>query len=265
MDTATAARVANPAEIYDQSFVPALFARWGRVVAEAARIAPGDRVLDVACGTGALTLAAAERAGPSGAVTGLDANPAMLDVARTKPVRVDWQEGRAEDLPFADATFDAVVSQFGMMFFDDPARALVEMRRVLTPGGRVAVAVFDAIDTSPGYDALAHLLDRLFGREVGDALRAPFALGDATHLHQLAQTAFPGATVVQHEGTVTFPSVADLIETEHACIWTLGGLIDDHQAEQLKREAERELLPFVGADGAVAFKMPALILTARSC
>jgi ubiquinone/menaquinone biosynthesis C-methylase UbiE len=262
MDTTTAAHAANPAEIYERSFVPALFARWGPVVAEAARIVPGDRVLDVACGTGALTLAVAERAGRSGAVTGLDPNPAMLDVARKKPVRVDWREGRAEDLPFADASFDAVVSQFGMMFFDDPGRALVEMRRVLAPGGRVAVAVFDAIETAPGYDALAKLLDRLFGRRVGDALRAPFALGDAARLHELAQSAFRGATVVRYEGAVTFPSIAELIDTEHACIWTLGGLIDHTQAEQLRREAEQELLPFVASDGTVAFTMPALIVSA---
>ena len=262
MDASTTARAANPAEIYDRSFVPALFARWGPVVAEAARIAPGDRVLDIACGTGALTLAVAERAGPSGAVTGLDANPAMLEVARTKPVRVDWREGRAENLHFPDAAVDVVVSQFGMMFFADPARAFAEMRRVLAPRGRLALAVFDAIEASPGYGALAHLLDRMFGREVGDAMRAPFSLGDAARLRDLAASAFPEATVAQHQGAVTFPSIGELIETEHACIWTLGGLIDDGQVARLKEEAEQELSPFRGPDGSVSFDMPALIVTA---
>jgi 2-polyprenyl-3-methyl-5-hydroxy-6-metoxy-1,4-benzoquinol methylase len=73
MSTIAAAR--GPADIYDEAFVPALFAQWGPVVAEAAGVGPGERVLDVACGTGALTLAVADRVGPAGSVVGLDANP----------------------------------------------------------------------------------------------------------------------------------------------------------------------------------------------
>jgi ubiquinone/menaquinone biosynthesis C-methylase UbiE len=255
-------RTAEPAEIYDRAFVPALFARWGPVVAEAARIRAGDRVLDVACGTAALTLAAAERAGPSGRVAGLGPNPGMLAVARTKHCAAEWHEGKAEALPFEDDAFNAVVSQFGLMFFDDPARAFAEMARILAPGGRLAVAVFDAVETSPGYDALARLCERLFGRAIGDAMRAPFACGDAERLRGLAAGAFPGATVARHEGEVRFPSIAALIETEHACIWTLGGLIDADQAARLRREAGRELRTFVRPDGSVAFAMPALIVTA---
>jgi ubiquinone/menaquinone biosynthesis C-methylase UbiE len=262
MTTTAPARTAEPAEIYDRAFVPALFARWGPVVAEAARIRSGDRVLDVACGTGALTLAAAERAGPSGRVAGLDPNPGMLAVARAKPGAAEWHEGKAEALPFEDAAFDAVVSQFGLMFFDDPSRAFAEMARVLAPGGRLAVAVFDSVEASPGYDALARLCDRLFGREVGDAIRAPFAFGHGERLRSLAADTFPGAEVARHEGEVRFPSVAVLIETEHACIWTLGGLIDADQAAHLRLEAEHELRPFVRPDGSVAFAMPALIVTA---
>jgi ubiquinone/menaquinone biosynthesis C-methylase UbiE len=262
MNTAAETRPTNPAEIYERSFVPALFSRWGPVVAHAARIGPGDRVLDIACGTGALTLAAAERAGPGGAVTGLDPNPAMLEVARAKSVSVDWREGSAEALPFEDAAFEAVVSQFGLMFFEDAPRAFAEMRRVLAPGGRLAVAVFDAVEAAPGYDVLARLLDRQCGREIGDAMRAPFALGDATRLSELAASAFPDATVTRHDGHVHFPCVADLVETEHSCIWTLGGMIDDEQAARLREAAEHELRSFVRSDGAVTFAMPALIVTA---
>ena len=87
-------------------------------------------------GTGALTLAVAETVGPSGSVVGLDANPQMLAVARRKPARIEWLEGRAEALPLPDASFDAVVSQFGFMFFDDRPQALREMIRVARPGGR---------------------------------------------------------------------------------------------------------------------------------
>lgn len=262
MTTTTQTRATDPAEIYDRSFVPALFARWGPVVADAAGTRAGDHVLDIACGTGALTLACAERAGPTGAVTGLDANPEMLAVARAKPDSVAWREGRAEALPFDDAAFDAVVSQFGMMFFDDIPRAFAEMRRVLAPGGRLAVAVFDAVETAPGYDVLARLLDQQCGRQTGDAMRAPFALGDSTRLRVLAAAEFPDATVTRHEGHVRFPSVGDLVETEHSCIWTLGGLIDRDQLARLRDAAEHEMQPFVGPDGSIAFAMPALIVTA---
>jgi ubiquinone/menaquinone biosynthesis C-methylase UbiE len=176
MSTIAAAR--GPADIYDEAFVPALFAQWGPVVAEAAGVGPGERVLDVACGTGALTLAVADRVGPAGSVVGLDANPEMLAVARRKPTAIEWVEGRAEAPPLPDSSFDAVVSQFGLMFFDDRAGALRQMMRVLRPGGRIAVAVCDAVENSPGYAAFAALLDRLFGTAVGDAFRAPFVLGD---------------------------------------------------------------------------------------
>jgi len=262
MTTTAETRTPDPAKIYDRSFVPALFARWGPVVAHAARIRPGDRVLDIACGTGALTLAAAERAGPDGEVIGLDPNPAMLEVARAKSVAIDWREGSAEALPFDDAVFDAVISQFGLMFFDDTARAFAEMYRVLAPGGRLALAVFDAVETAPGYDLLAKLLDRQCGREIGNAVRAPFAMGDADNLRALAACTFPNATVTRHEGEVHFPSIADLVETEDACIWTLGGLIDTEQAARLRDAAEQELRPFVRPDGAIIFAMPALIVTA---
>lgn len=259
----TAIEKHRPAEVYDQCFVPALFAHWGPVVAAAAGIGPGERVIDVACGTGALTLAAAERAGPRGSVVGLDLNPEMLAVARGKPSAIDWCEAPAEALPFPDADFDAVVSQFGLMFFADPVAALAEMRRVLRPGGRLAVAVCDGIDTSPGYATLASLLDRLFGRDVGDALRAPFALGDPSRLLTLTEAAgIAGAKATPHQGTVRFTSIEALVSTERACIWTLGGLLDEGQFDTLRREALVELQPFVTAESGVSFAMPALVLTA---
>jgi SAM-dependent methyltransferase len=261
MSTIAAAR--GPADVYDESFVPALFAQWGPVVAEAAGVGRGERVLDVACGTGALTLAVADRVGPAGSVVGLDANPEMLAVARRKPTAIEWVEGRAEAPPLPDASFDAVVSQFGLMFFDDRAGALRQMMRVLRPGGRMAVAVCDAVENSPGYAAFAALLDRLFGTAVGDAFRAPFVLGDPVQLLAIARAAGIGnASVAQHRGAVRFASVASLVATERACAWTLGGLLDEEQFARLLEGAKTELEPFVGAGGSILFDMPALILTA---
>lgn len=253
----------SPAEVYDDFFVPALFQQWGKVVADAAGTKPGERVLDVACGTGVLACAAAERVGMHGAVVGLDPNEEMLVVARRKSARVEWKIGRAESLPFPDASFDRVVSQFGFMFFEDRPAALREMTRVLRPGGRLALAVCDALDHSPGYAVLAELLHRLFGREAADAFRAPFGLGDPKQLLSLCAAAgIHDAQVTRSDGTVRFRSIESLVSTERACVWTLGGLLDDAQFDRLLEQSEESLRPFAAADGTVAFVMPALIVTA---
>jgi ubiquinone/menaquinone biosynthesis C-methylase UbiE/uncharacterized protein (DUF1330 family) len=252
-----------PAEIYDQLFVPALFQQWGNVVASAADIRPGQRVVDVGCGTGVLAMAAADRVGPQGTVVGIDPNEGMLAVARRKSTRIDWREGRAESLPLPDESFDAVVSQFALMFFEDRVGALREMMRVLRPGGRLAVAVCDALDHSPGYAALAELLRELFGERVANAFRSPFNLGEPKRLLSLcAEAGVAGAKVAQHEGTVRFASIEAMISTERACVMTLGGLLDDKQFERLLASAKQALRPFAGADGKVAFAMPALIAIA---
>lgn len=258
-------RTRNPADVYDTRFVPALFAQWAPVVAAEAGVREGDRVLDVACGTGALTLAAARIAGPSGSVVGLDANPEMLAVARRKPAQIEWLEGKAEDLPQPDNSFDAVVSQFGIMFFDDKPQALREMMRVLKPGGRLAVAVCDAVENSPGYGAFALSLDRLFGTNVGDAFRAPFTLGDAERLHDICRKAgIEDAEVVKRNGKVRFASIDGLVSTERACAWTLGGVLTDEQFERLLEDSKTTLKPFVTENGAVEFDMPSLIVRAQS-
>lgn len=256
--------VRQPAEVYDAQFVPALFAQWGPVVSAEAGVQKGDRVLDVACGTGALALAAARIAGPSGSVVGLDSNPEMLTVARRKAVQIEWREGTAEALPFSDNSFDAVVSQFGLMFFEDKPKALSEMMRVLKPNGRLAVAVCDAVENSPGYGAFALLLDRLFGKDVGDAFRAPFCLGDAGRLHEICNEAgLAGTEVVRRNGNVRFKSIDALVSTERACVWTLGGVLTAEQFERLVKESETVLKPFTTDDGSVEFDMPSLIIRAR--
>src|SRR5262245_51602811 len=170
--------ITSAAEIYDQFFVPALFQEWTSRVADAAGIRKGNRVLDVACGTGVLTRTVLERVGPAGSVVGLDVNDNMLSVAKAKASAIEWQKGNAERLPFESDSFDAIVSQFALMFFQDPKAALLEMSRVLRPGGSVAVAVWSTLSDSPGYAAMTELLRRLFGNETAAALEAPFVMGD---------------------------------------------------------------------------------------
>jgi SAM-dependent methyltransferase len=253
---------ASAAEVYEELFLPAIFQEWAPRVADAARVRPGQRVLDVACGTGVLARALVARVGPDGAVTGLDINEGMLTVARRKEPRVEWREGAAEALPFADATFDAVVSQFGLMFFRDRAAAIREMLRVLRPGGRLAVAVWDALDRVPAYAAFAALLDRLFGRGTAEALRSPFVLGDAGGLRALFRTGgAPEVEVVTHQGTASFPSLETWICADVKG-WTAADQIDDAGYARLLDAAERELGAFALPDGRVSFRMPAHIVIA---
>jgi SAM-dependent methyltransferase len=266
-ETKNGQAIRGPAEVYEACFVPALFGQWGSVVASAAALEPGQYVLDVACGTGVLACAAADRVGSGGAVMGLDPSEEMLAVARRKNDTIEWRLGRAEAIPFPDGSFDAVVSQFGFMFFEDKPAGLREMMRVLRPGGHLAVAVCDALENSAGYSAFVDLLRQLFGDSVANAFRAPFVLGDPQLLLALcADAGIFDAQVARYDGMVRFESVQSLVSTERACAWTLGGLLDDAQFEQLVMESERVLGPFVSSDGKLAFSMPVLIVTAtKAC
>jgi ubiquinone/menaquinone biosynthesis C-methylase UbiE len=254
----------NAAVVYDEFFVPALFAAWPREIATRARLGPGMRVADVACGTGVLALEAAERVAPGGSVVGIDINPGMLAVARGKTTGIDWREAPAEKLPFPDGEFDAVVSQFGLMFFENRARALAEMARVLRPAGHLAVAVWNSLDETPGYARMTRLIARLFGDEVADLLRAPYSLGDRVQLAALASAAgIRNAHVDRVEGEAVFPSIRSWVHTDVRG-WTLASKLDDEQFERLVAAAEEDLADLVGPDGQVRFAHPALIVSATN-
>ncbi len=228
----------SAAEVYEEFFVPALFREWAPRVAAAAAIRPGHKVLDVACGTGVLAREAHTRVGPDGEVAGLDRNEGMLAVARRNAPAIVWRQGLAEALPYDAGRFDAVVSQFGLMFFDDRRRALQEMLRVLRPGGRLAVAVWDRLETSPGYAAMTALLQRLFGDAIAAGLRAPFVLGNPDELRGLfAAAGLPDARIATETGTARFPSIEAWVHTDVKG-WTLADLIDDAQYRQLLQAAQ---------------------------
>ena len=156
------------ANAYETLFVPSLFRPWAAKVVDAAQIQAGHRVLDVACGTGILAREVSLRTGATGTVTGLDPNPGMLAVAERLAPTIEWRQGVAESLPFPDQSFDVVVSQFGLMFFTDRRQAIREMLRVLAPGGRLVIAVWDSLDNIPAYASEVELLDRVAGRQAAD-------------------------------------------------------------------------------------------------
>ncbi len=252
---------ASAAEVYDEVFVPALFAQWADPVLDAAGVRVGDAVLDVGCGSGVVARAAARRVGVGGTVVGLDRNEGMLAVAARAPESVAWRLGGAEALPFDDASFDRVVCQFAVMFFDDRRQALREMARVLRPGGTLAIATWAAIDESPGYAALVQLLRDVIDDAAADALLAPFVLGTSDVVADMVGEVFPDATVTRHEGTARFDTIETWLRADVRG-WTLAERIGDRAFARLLDAGHRALARYTDDRGRVAFAAPALIAAA---
>jgi len=250
------------ATVYEAFFVPALFGQWTTPMLDTAKVQEGDRLLDVGCGTGVLARAAVERVGKSGAVVGLDNNVAMLAVAKQIAPAITWREGSAESLPFDDASFDIVASQFGLMFFDRTP-ALHEMMRVLKPGGRMIVSVWDSLERIPAYSILIALLQHKIGPRAADALRVPFSLGDPDRLKSVFEEAGIPAKMSRRQGTANYPSVRSWVLTDVKGWFPLVDvMVEKEQCEDLLVEAEHALHAFVQPNGTVVFPISVHIAVA---
>ena len=250
----------DAAKIYDDVYLPALFQEWCPLVLEAANVKSGHHVIDVACGTGVLAIAVSEYIDPEGTVVGIDINEGRLKIARSKSSSVGWFNAPAEALPFNDGHFDCVVSQFGLMYFENQESAIREMMRVLRQGGSLAVVVWDKLDNNPGLAAEENLWQQVFGEEVDET---PYRLGDKGTLKNLFKSS--GVTNIQittHERTALFDSIESWIHTG-VKVWMEDDAISDDQLKLLLKTAEEELTSYRTAKGTVAFPTSAHIVTAR--
>ena len=172
----------DAAELHQRHLVSAVTVGWAADLVERVGLRRGERVLDVACGTGVVARAAAGRVGRTGHVAGIDINAAMLAVARSLPAgpgaSAGWVEGSALGLPFPAGSYDVVLCQLGLQFFPDQPAALAEMRRVLVTGGRLGLTVYGPIEHNPAMFALAGALDRHLGPDASVTKRAEHALAD---------------------------------------------------------------------------------------
>jgi SAM-dependent methyltransferase len=186
------------------------------VLFAAAALAPGERVLDVGCGTGPTTREAAVRVGPAGSVTGLDVSADMIGAAAAAPVPegaapIEWVTADAVSWSPPEAAVDAVISRFGVMFFSDPSAAFAHLAAATRPGGRLAVAVWARRDESdlfavPFHAALGVLRDHDLAVPAGlPADGGPFSLADvAASVALLEGAGWADAAAVSHHLDLPF-------------------------------------------------------------
>jgi ubiquinone/menaquinone biosynthesis C-methylase UbiE len=242
----------DPVERFGRLQAPALDGPWAGDLLDALDPRPGDRLLDVATGSGVLAHQAVERVRPGGTVVGLDRIPAALALAGAAGKAVRWRRGDPSSLPFEDACFEVVACQQGLQLLPDRTGALREMWRVLAPSGRVGVAVWGPIERSPALAALAGSLERHAGLRVAAAVRWLFSLPEPEELRAcMAGAGFGAVRVVTARRTVRFASVGEFLRR-----YVPGSPVGPatiHMAEHDKRKVvadlEAALAPWVDERG----------------
>jgi ubiquinone/menaquinone biosynthesis C-methylase UbiE len=192
MPTDNAAFVGSIPENYDRYLGPVFFDPYAADLVARLNVPEDASVLELACGTGIVTRRLRDRLGPRAKLVATDLNDAMLAYAARKlgPEKdVEWKQADATDLPFTDQSFDAVVCQFGLMFFPDKEKALRETYRVLKPGGTFVFNVWDAIEHND-LPNLAHtIMTKFFADNPPDFYQVPFSFHDPEIIRSLLSAA----------------------------------------------------------------------------
>lgn len=260
--------VSVAAERYERDLVPALFEPWADALVDIAGAGTGDRVLDLACGTGVVARAAARRVMPGGRVCGVDVNEDMLTVARRAGAGIDWRQAEASRTGSPDAAFDIAFCQQGLQFMPDPLAVLREVRRVLAPGGQAVIATWCAAD---GGDAGYTPIARAFRRHVPDDpgptgfISGIFALSDGSEVGRLAVAAgFDDVSVERRAATVRFPTAEAWVDAflGAAPVPSISSLAGEARAA-IVADAAIALQPYVDPTG-LAFPLRTNIVVCRA-
>ena len=252
-------------ENYERYFVPAIGLPLATRLVEAAALSPGDRVLDVACGTGVVARLAAERVGAAGQVIGLDVNPGMLGVAHSvaSPAAIEWHEAAAEDTQLRDAGYDAALCQMGLQFFADRAGALAELHRVLVPGGRLIANVPGPMP--PVFQILQRAIRDHVAPETAKFVSVVFSLDNAHELKELiAGSGFREVSVRRNPTVLRLPPPEDFL---WQYVWSTPlaeavGSLGEQEREALKRAVLAGWDGFT-QDAALILRLDVLTATAK--
>lgn len=245
----------NSAEAYERFLVPAIFREGAENLIEHAAIQPGERVLDVGCGTG---IVARTAAGRTGTVEAVDPNTSMLEVARDTAadasLEITWHQGAAESLPRARNSCDVVVSQQAYQFFEDREKALGEMYRVLDPGGRAVVSVLRSVQHNHTYQPLINAFRRHGSDELGTMMQSPFQDLTMKQLRDaFLKAGFRSASVTISLISARFPSIPDFLQQELSSS-PLSGVVstmDDNVREAIARDVSADLSDYIDDQGVI--------------
>ncbi len=254
-------QIGSAPAIYQEFLVPAMFAPFAERLVEHGYVQPGSRVLDIACGTGIVSRAAAILAGTGGSVAGVDLGEPTVAIARSHPAEenaapIDYAQADATTLPFDAEDFDVALCQQGLQFFPDRAAALAEMRRVLKPGGSVAIATWK--DIEPPFSAIADALGRHVSTEAAQMMHSPFTLGDGATLAQLMSDAgFHEVTVIDETIECTWASHPEFARRYIAAspIASVFAAASSHSQQAISDEVTERLAPHATADGSLRMPM----------
>src|SRR5262245_59135728 len=257
------------AELYERYPARYILGPWAPLLVDAARLAAGERVLDVACGTGVVARAAAKRVGRTGRVIGVDLNPGMIAVARSLPATsdapIEWLERSALDLRLENASFDVVLCQQGLQFFPDKVVALKEMRRVLDPSGRLALSVWNSNRIGVYSEAVSAALARFVGHEVAERFTASRKAPASAELQRLATEAgFSAAEVSVTRISLHLPRIDEFV-LHHLAATPVAADLDAVDAEVCKKigmNVVGQLQSYADGDG-ITYPEETYVLTAR--
>jgi ubiquinone/menaquinone biosynthesis C-methylase UbiE len=261
----------NAPASYEEFLVPAMFTPFAETLVVQAGVEEGSHVLDVACGTGAASRAAARRAGPSGSVTGLDLGEPTLAIAHSRPPEegaapITFRQSDAAALDVGSDEFDVTLCQQGFQFFPDRPSAAAEMRRALKPGGRLAIATWTGVESNPFgpvVEALAHHVSD----DAAAMLRSPFVLTAEELESVIVAAGFSDVEVLREEQQCTWDARPDEFALRTIASGPLAQTFAQAPGETQRAVAEESgarLASHVTADGRVTMPMVSNVALARA-